>query len=61
MLVWFWASVVDDGPAPRVCCDTAKHCTLNNIVSSEGTLQYYYHATPGEPWVCMIIVLNGFF
>ena len=23
--------------------------TLNNIGSSEGTLQYYYHATPGEP------------
>ena len=23
--------------------------TLNNIGSLEGTLQYYHHATPGEP------------
>ena len=23
--------------------------TLNNIGSSEGTFQYYYHATPKEP------------
>ena len=23
--------------------------TLNNIGTLEGTLQYYYHATPGEP------------
>ena len=28
------------GPAPY---------TLNNIGSTEGALQYYYHATPGEP------------
>ena len=24
--------------------------TLKNIGSLEGTLEYYYHATPGEPW-----------
>ena len=24
-------------------------CTLHNIGSLEGTLEYYYHATPGEP------------
>ena len=23
--------------------------TLNKIGSLEGTIQYYYHATPGEP------------
>ena len=26
-----------------------KLYTLNNIGSLEGTLEYYYHATPGEP------------
>ena len=26
-----------------------KFITLNNIGSLERTLQYYYHATPGEP------------
>ena len=44
---------------------TLNHYTLNNIGSLEGTLQYYYHATPGEPagfsWGCMVIVLKGSF
>ena len=26
-----------------------KPYTLNNIGSVEGTLQYFYYATPGEP------------
>ena len=36
--------------------------TLSNIGSLEGTLEYYYHATPGGfSWSCMIIVLKGSF
>ena len=36
--------------------------TLNNIGSSEGTLQFYYHKTPGGfSWVCMVIVMKGSF
>ena len=49
--------------------------TLNNIGYLEGTLEYYYHATPAEPlydspgvpgepgfsWGCMVIALKGSF
>ena len=38
-----------------------KTYTPNNIGYLEGTLQYYYHATPGFSWGCMVIVLEGSF
>ena len=37
---------VDSDNLPR---NTKVECTLNNIGSLEGTLQYYHHTTPGEP------------
>ena len=40
--------------------------SLNNIGSLERTLEYYNHATPGEPlagfsWGCMVRLLKGSF
>ena len=34
-------------------------CTLNKIGSLEGTLQYYYHATPREPLQVKVSCLLG--
>ena len=36
-------------PKAFIVQQLCKYITLNNIGSLEGTLQYYHHATPGEP------------
>ena len=36
----------------EMCSPDIWGYTLNNIGSLEETLQYYYHATPGEPLQC---------
>ena len=57
-LLWAWAK---KGLETRISCisyftipiqssSAIYACTLNNKGSLEGTLQYYYHATPGEPY-----------